>query len=311
MNNRRPESSSLRSFFQEQLEQLRRLVDNHQDQKLKQQQEKASLQDAIETLVDGTDSRIRGIGSYQKQLRNSASRLLHHINTLVDNMPPPVLVNKTTLITDPLVSAFFENREIMQDTFSLNSNIQAFFNAPENKDKDEVFALLYVTRREKNILGAELKNDLVLKEVQQTHVSFYDRRLVAPTASEADARLAMKRNLFECVVTHLKKHITDLRHSLSEDEKLNITLHPDQNLNNPEVYIKMLVQRLSLPTELIKLQNQVIRLNKMGIKLPLDDSGSSDVLQMQALEVGDLCCQVISMVRYPRDEFLPHIPRIV
>ena len=114
----------------------------------------------------------------------------------------------------------------------------------------------------------------------------------------------MKRNLFECVVTHLKKHITELRHGLSEKEKLSIALHPEQNLNNPEVYIKMLAERLSLPTELIKLHDQVIRLNKMGVKLPLDETESSDLLQLQALEVGDLCCQVISMVRYPRNELI-------
>ena len=304
MNNRRPESSSLRSFFQEQLEQLRQLVDSHHKQKLKQQEEKANLHNAIETLVEGTDTRIRGIGSYQKQLRDSASKLLNHINTLVDNMPPPILVNKTTLVTDPLVKAFFESPDIMQDLFSRNANIQAFFNAPENKDATEVFALMYVTRKEKNILGTELRNDLLLKEVKQTHVSFYDRRLVAPTATEADARMAMKRNLFECVVTHLKKHITELRHGLSEKEKLSIALHPEQNLNNPEVYIKMLAERLSLPTELIKLHDQVIRLNKMGVKLPLDETESSDLLQLQALEVGDLCCQVISMVRYPRNELI-------
>ncbi|HEY9052180.1 MAG TPA: hypothetical protein VIQ03_11585 [Gammaproteobacteria bacterium] len=305
MNNRRPEASSLRAFFQDQLEQLRQLVDNHHNQKLKQLEEKENLHNAIETLVEGTDSRIRGIGSYQKQLRDSASKLLNHINGLVDNMPPPVAVNKTTLVTDPLVKAFFGNREIMQDVFSQNAEVQAFFNAPENSDKKEVFVLMYITRREKSILGAELKNDLLLKEVKQTHVSFYDHRLAAPTATEADARLAMKRNLFECVVTHLKKHITELRHSMSEDEKIKIALNPEQNLNNPEVYIKMLAQRLSLPTELIKLHDHVIRLNKMGIKLPLDDTNSSDLLEMQALEVGDMCCQVISIVRYPRDELLP------
>lgn len=305
MNQRRSETSSLRNFFQDQLETLGRLVQNFQYQKSRQQQDRANLHEAIETLVNGTDTRIRGIGSYQKQLRDSASKLLQHINSLVDHMPPAIAVNKTTLITDPLVSTFFENREVMQDLFSGNKDVQSFFKAQENSETAEVFALLFITRKEKHILGAEVHNGIIIKDVAQTHVSFYDHRLVAPTRNEEEARLAMKKTLFECVVTHLKKHITDLRHNLSEAEQKHVAQHPEQNLSNPEVYIKMLAQQLSLPTELIKLHDQVIRLNKMGIKLSMEQADPAEVLQMKTLEVGENCCQAVCIVHFPRDELLP------
>ena len=58
MNNRRPESSSLRSFFQNQLEHLQRLIENRQELKQKQQQDKASLKDAIGHFNGGCTSEV-------------------------------------------------------------------------------------------------------------------------------------------------------------------------------------------------------------------------------------------------------------
>ncbi len=305
MDKRRPESSFFRRFFQEQLDHLSLLVNSYKEQAEKQQQNQASLNATIETIVDGTDTRIRSIGSYLKQLRSSAGELCHHLHSLVDSMPQAIPINQTTLVKDPLLNTIFKGREDVQQLFSNNQQVQSFFNSPENKHIDDMFILLFVTKREKNILGAEVRDGIIIKDVEQTHVSFYDHRLAEPCASEEEARSAMIKTLLECVVTHLKKHIVQQRHGQSEEEKINSAQNPDQNINNPEVYIKMLATQLSLPTELLKLHDQVIRLNKMGIKLELDSTESSNLLKMQALEVGEQCCQMVCIVSFPRSDLLP------
>ena len=71
MNKRNTEASVVREFFQEQIEHLQSLLDSHQQEKLRKKQENSELVQAIESLVAGTDSRLRMISSYQKMLRNT------------------------------------------------------------------------------------------------------------------------------------------------------------------------------------------------------------------------------------------------
>ena len=304
MDKRRGENSLFRHFFKDQLIHLGQLVESFQHHQLEKKQSKAHIDNMIETIVDGTDMRIRGIASYQKQLRKSARALCQHISSLVDSMPPAIEVNRTTLVTNPFLNTIFKNPESMQQLFANNKEVQTLFNSPEQQEPDEIFALLFVTRQEKNILGGEVLNDQVIKDVEQTHVSFYEHRILEPSTTEDEVRMAMKRTLLGSVIIHLKKHIVQQRHNQSEEEKLNSNRSPDKNINNPEVYIKMLADQLSIPTELLKLHDQVIRLNKMGIKLPLEACGTSELLHMQALEVGEQCCQVVCIVRFPRSELI-------
>ncbi|MCW8956967.1 MAG: hypothetical protein OQL09_08795 [Gammaproteobacteria bacterium] len=302
MNKRNTEASILREFFQEQIDYLQRLLDARQQDKLRQKQEKAELVQAIESLIEGTDSRLRLIGSYQKMLRNSTGELLNHIQSLVSAMPPPLEINRTSLITNHQVSRLFANYEAVQRLFAQSQDIKDFFNSEQYRDCDEVYALLFMNMREKNILGADIENDMVVRDVQQTHINFYGHQLISARTNEEEVRQAMKQTLFESVIKYLKIQITHQRHQLSDEEKIKHANNPDLNINNPEVYIKMLCQQLSKPTTLIGLQGNQIRVSNMCVKLPLESASSSDVLQLYELEVGDHT-RLVNLVRYPRSEF--------
>jgi len=302
MNKRNTEASVLREFFQEQIEHLQRLLDDRQQEKLRQKQEKAELVEAIESLVEGTDSRLRVISSYHKMLRNSTRELLDHIQSLVSAMPAPLEINRTKFVSNPQISKLFANYEAVQHLFAQSQDIKDFFNSEQYKDCDEVYALLFMNMREKNILGADIENDIIVRDVQQTHINFYGHQLVSARSNEEDARLAMKQTLFESVIKYLKIQITHLRHGLSDEEKIKHANNPELNINNPEVYIKMLCEQLSKPTKLIGLQDNQIRVSNMCIKLPMESEVLSDVLQLYELEVGDNT-RLVNLVRYPHSEF--------
>jgi hypothetical protein len=304
-NRRIPEASALREFFQEQWEYLQRLLEARQINRLKQQEEKEKLSSLVESIVEGTDKRIRGIGSYQKQLRSSARGLLDHIEKLVADMPPAVVVNQAARVNDPLVSTIFVNAMEIQQLFSQNADIQAFFSSAENLESQEVFALLFLNRKDKNILGTEMKGEVILREVKQTSINFYGHQLIGPSVTEEAARAVMKKTLFESVIKHLKKHITQLRYSLSDEQKKAEVYNPGKNINNPEVYLEMLSKQLSLPQELIKLQDNLLRVSKMGIMLPLECNVPSNMLQLYEVEVGGEQSRVVTLVRFSRNELLP------
>ena len=302
MNKRIPEASALREFFQEQWEYLQQLLEARQLNKLQQQREAESLSSAVETIVDGTDIRLRAIGNYQKRLRKSAREFLDYIEALVAGMPPAVKVSQTAYSSNSLVNTLFASTEAMHRLFSQSSPVQNYFNVAENRQRQEVFALLFLNRTVKNIFGAELRGEIILREVPQTSVSFSGHQLIAPQATEDAARRALKKTLFEGVIQQLRLQITQLRYGQTDEEKVAGAQNPQSNINNPEVYMEMLVEQLSLPKKLIRLQDQLLRVSKMGIKLPLDSALPSNKVRLHEVEIDGEQARIVTLVRYPRDE---------
>ena len=298
LNKRISEASALRVFFQEQWEHLQQLLEARESNRLRHRAEAKKLSSAVESIVEGTDTRLSAIGGYQKRLRQSARELLDYIEGLVADMPPAVQVNQAAYSSNSLVNALFQNTEAMHRLFSQSVPVQEFFRHPENRQQQEVFALLFLSRAEKDILGSEIRGEIILKDVPQTTVSFSGHQLIAPRATEEAARGALMKTLFR----HLKIEIPRSRYGQTEEEKVAGAQNPRCNLNNPEVYIGMLVEQLSLPQKLLNLQDNLLQVSKMGIKLSLDSNVPSNKVRLYEVEVEGNESRVVTLVRYPRDE---------
>ncbi len=302
MNKRISEASALRAFFQDQWEHLQQLLEARQSGRRQQQNEAKRLASAVESIVEGTDNRLRALGDYQKRLRKSARELLDYIEGLVAGMPPAVQLGQTAYSDNALVNMLFDNSRAMHQLFSSNQPVQAFFADRENPQRQEVFALLFLNRTEKNILGADLSGEVIQKEVQQTSVSFSAHQLIAPEETEQAARRALKKTLFDSVVQHLKLQMTELRYRGSREEKWAQAKQAERNIDNPAVYIEVLVEQLSLPQKLISLQDKLLRVSKMGLKLPLDARTPSNKVKLHEVGIGGQQTRIVTLVRYPRAE---------
>ena len=64
----------------------------------------------------------------------------------------------------------------------------------------------------------------------------------------------------------------------------------------------MLVEQLSLPQKLINLQDNLLRVSKMGIKLPLDSTVPSNKVRLYEVEIEGEQSRIVTLVRYPGDE---------
>ena len=280
--------------------QLQRLLNERRDQKLREQREFKKICGAVETIVEGTDVRLRGICNYRSQLREGACNLLQHIESLVDALPRPIMIDDDSLATNPMVRALFCDTQTLQRLFFNNRRLQEFFASAEHTDREEVYALLFLRYREKTILGSEIHGEIIMREVRQKTCNFYGHRLVAPSPNETAARIGMIITLFENVVRHIKNLMLEQKKLLFKRQHDYPVLLPEQNLNNPEVYIKILVEQLTSPEQLISLQDNHIRLNSMGIKLPLHADTPSNLICLNEIQVGDRQPNVVRLIRYPK-----------
>ncbi|MBF0256865.1 MAG: hypothetical protein HQL47_10505 [Gammaproteobacteria bacterium] len=306
MDNRVAEASALRRFFQEQWDSLQQLLEDYRQQQAAEERRVVAVGAAVESIVEGTDRRLRVLSDYKDALRDSARELLEYIEEIVAALPPALPVSKRRLTTDPLLRRLIRSRDQIDELFLRNREIRAFFADPEHQQCDAVYALLFVLRYEKRVLGTEMRGDMLMREVPQTAVNFTGRELLAPRPSEEAARKALKQVLFDSVVAHAKRQILFKREALSEKERLQAQLHPEQNLNNPEVYLHLLRELLSSPRQLLQLHNAELQMNSLDILLgseAADSSQSGDRLQFFEVGVGAERSRVVSLLSYPRAEF--------
>lgn len=287
--------------------QLKRLLGERRDQKLREQREFKKICGAVESIVEGTDARLRGVCNYRNQLRDGACGLLQHIEGLVDSMPDPIRVDENALVCDPMVRSILSDTKTLNRLFVFNRHIQAFFNTANDAQQDVVFALLFLRYREKRILGSEMHGEILMREVQQTALSFYAHRLIAPSPSEETVRVEMIISLFESVVRHIKNLMLQQKLQLMKQQNDFLAASPEQNINNPEVYIRLLVEQLSIPERLITRQDKLVRLNSMGIKLPLESDIPSNLLRLNEIQVGDRQSNLVSIICYPKGGFSERI----
>jgi len=165
---------------------------------------------AIERAVDGTDSRLRALPGYKKQLHQSVMHAIDHVVALVDGIPAPTLAERSNYNTDLLLKALFASADRMQEVYGNDATLRDFLDGP-GKGAERVFALLLAERVEKNVLGLELAGDMLRRDVPQVTVSFRNLRLVEPTVSEADVRRLLKKRAFDHLLTLALTRIAEFK----------------------------------------------------------------------------------------------------
>jgi hypothetical protein len=177
----------------------------------------------VERVVEGTDSRIRLVKSYQKKLEGAVSRSLQYTDSLIDEIPEAIKVSASTFVSDSHVNAFFVNVSDLQTVFSHSSEVRDFMEDFSKIDTPECCALLCMRKSEKTVMGVDLQGDTLKRDVKQTAVSFSDHQIYWPTPSEPETREGLKKCLFGGLVTNALEHIVQLRltgHRLERERQL-------------------------------------------------------------------------------------------
>jgi len=169
------------------------------------------LNNSIDRVVDGIEPKMRYFPGYKKILKQGVSTSLTYINNLVDTIPGPVLFSSKTFTKDPKVNACFATIEELQNTFGDSDELRRFFEAPENADRDEAYALLCMKKTQKTVLGMDLKEDMILRDVVQTALNLSEHEILSPATSEVDVRDGIKLCIFDGLITHSLQKILEFK----------------------------------------------------------------------------------------------------
>jgi hypothetical protein len=298
----------------------------------------------VESVVDGTDSKIRLVPGYRKQLQNTILSSLEYADDLVNQIPEPIEINRRTFTSDPYVNAFFANVRDLRSILSHSSEVQEFM--ADNHDSAHCCALLCMKRTERTVMGMELSGDVLKKDVLQVSVSFGDHRIYSPAPSEPEAREGLKNCLFQGLVSNALERIMQLRlvsHRLQSKhqmlhsrlrryrqntrevqqgtrhgaeiarkiEQTSLELERIETkmlhspLLTPQVMLEQVVDVFSKPDDFIRIRKLPLRLNKMGIKINDDSAQAGNELDLTEVIIGNDFPRVVTLATFPKQELLP------
>lgn len=309
-----------------------------------EQQQEATLLEAIEQVVEAADPRIKLVSHYQRKLSQAVQHALQYIDGLVAQLPPPIEVNSKTWLTNPYVNAFFATADELQMVFSHSPSLRHFF---ERHGLAECYAGLMMTRQERKVLGMQLSGDVIQKDVPQLTVSFVDHRVGMPTATEAEAREEFKRRALRFLVTQALERVLSLRtereNLQKEKQILQLKIRilqgkqngfPSLSKNSEDIesqlaslqqklaenkeelhevtvqidelddYVNHLNDILGHAEDYLALDKVSMKLNRLGVKLDENSAELGNELTFPEFIGNKQHRRVIVLVTYPRAEML-------
>ena len=295
------ETSSLRTFFDEQLDHLQNLVSILGSQLHDDEQQTKEDKQIVEKFVDASNSRIRAVYGYADKLREHVRTLYNHVLQVAEQIPPPVDLNLDAFGTDPLVHALFVNSNEIGKRFNTDHDVEVFLRGHRKYQVPVMYALLTAGKSEKKTLGIVMQGDMLIRDVPQQAVNFSAHKIHAPCASSAELSTALKEYLFSRVVALIRQEMT-LRMT-------NQLVKPGDNsyesrvksLANPDVYLDTLLKHLEVPAKLLSIDKLHFKLSKLGIKLDAGDNQSTNEFDIHELTWSNNTRNVLLQIALARE----------
>jgi hypothetical protein len=187
------EALSLRTFFDEQLQHLQKLVSNlgiHVHDEEAQTEEDRQI---VENFVDASNSKMRAVQDYVHKLRGHVKALYQHVLLIADEIPVPVDLNLDAFRDDPLVNALFASSKDIDKLFATDRDVDDYLRAHSKYQDPVLYALMTACKSEKRILGIAMQGDMLLREVPQEAINFSSHKIHAPCASSDELSAALKK----------------------------------------------------------------------------------------------------------------------
>lgn len=276
-------SSSLRTFFDEQLDHLHKLADNLTSHIHDLERQTKEDRQIVESFVDASNSKMRAVHGYANKLREHVRALYDHVLQIADRIPPPVDLNLDAFRTDPLVNALFVNSNDIDKLFNTDPDVDAFLRTHSKYQVPVVYALLTASKSEKGMLGIGMQGDMLIREVPQTAVNFSSYKVHAPCVDGSELSTALKEYLFGRIVALIKQEMvsrmTDQVFNTGDDSYESRV----KSLANPDVYLNTLLEYLEVPAKLLSIDKLHFKLSKLGVKLEDGDKQSANEFDIHEL----------------------------
>jgi hypothetical protein len=170
----------------------------------------------IEHVVETIEPKIRLAGGYRKQLGKPVQVCLEYCRKMVEEIPGPILLNKSDYDADPLIHAAFLGSQVtLKDLIQKQENSA---NLSES-DESERFAILTMVQKETTVLGPKIEGEMIIQDARMKSLTFSDHRIVGLATSLESSRNKLANVCFEMILGAVSKELASKRTDIRELEE--------------------------------------------------------------------------------------------
>ncbi|WP_371377185.1 hypothetical protein [Thalassotalea aquiviva] len=261
MTNRRTHASiGLREFFSEQWQYFTSALATKSDDKKWQKKNKQRLQQTIESVVDGTDAKVRMISGYKEKLRRCSQSQIQYVDEMIKAFEAPLSLSKTEFNkSDLLQSMFYRFHELSRILDSDKTLTQWQL---QNRDHHgDIYGLLKARVTQKQVLAPTLIGDNVVNNVQQQQLVISGISLVGLVRNEDALAQQLKAYCHQQIIEQLKLQLAPI---LASAKGVACPLSPE-DVASPEAYLSHLQQLMSEPETILSLESCQYETNRFGL----------------------------------------------
>ena len=177
----------------------------YRELKRSQGQREALLGEWIEHMVEDSEPSIRSVTGYQQRLRKPLENALTHMQDLISTIPGPFELSSRLWDQEPLVHALFATPCEVQALLRDCGDLASFF---RESGVTTAVALLTARKVERTVFGTALEGEILRRDVPRKAVEFYEHRVVAPVATEAENRRELIQRGLNVLAMHAIEEVT-------------------------------------------------------------------------------------------------------
>jgi hypothetical protein len=169
------------------------------------------LDDAIDSIVEAVEPRLRLVPRYRKRLEPAVVRAIARLRALAPALPEPVELSPGAWATETRINALFATAADVSALLGNCRELRSFYQDPANAGGDAAYALLVARREERRVLAPAMVDGVLRRDVLQTTLGFAAHRLVALAADPLRSRRLVGEAILRRIASLALERIVAMR----------------------------------------------------------------------------------------------------
>jgi hypothetical protein len=175
------------------------------------------VEQAIERVVDHTNPRLRALPGYRRKLFDAVAHSLDYCTEVANRIPGPVMVDRKTWASDPLVNSLFGSAESLR--WGLTSKAVRHYVKETAVEAGDCYAVLLAVPQVRTQLGIEVRGDFIRHDVKQTTLNFANHEVVLPAGDPQTVRREAASAIMDTLVGVAVTEIAEQEGRIAELEE--------------------------------------------------------------------------------------------
>ncbi len=167
----------------------------------------------IEHVVETVEPKIRLASGYRKHLSEPVQVCLEYCREMVEEIPGPILLEKSDYDADPLIHAAFLGSSVTLKDLIQKQEKSSALARPEGPER---FAILTMVQKETTVFGPKIQGEMIIQDARMKSLTFSDHRIVGLATSLESSRNKLANVCFEMILGAVSEELATKRTDIRE-----------------------------------------------------------------------------------------------